>query len=107
MRPAAGLAAALGAHEPDPVADLLPVDRVEVAQLRLDRHGPAPAQASRAAVRARGRWRYRVEAATPRRLATSTTVISGSCSRALAAARALGPRAGASTPGRPRAPAPG
>jgi hypothetical protein len=38
MRPAAGLAAALGAHEPDPVADLLPVDRVVPAQLRLDRH---------------------------------------------------------------------
>ena len=57
MRPATDLAAALGAHEPDPVADLRPVDRVEVAQLRLDRHGRVPAQASRAAVRARGRWR--------------------------------------------------
>ena len=57
MRPAADLAAPLGPDEPDPVADLRPVDRVEVAQLRLDRHGRVPAQASRAAVRARGRWR--------------------------------------------------
>src|SRR3954447_1227672 len=57
MRPAAGLAAAPGAHEPDPVADLRPVDRGVPAQLRLDRHGPAPAPAARAAGRARGRWR--------------------------------------------------
>ena len=57
MRPAADLAVALGPDEPDPVADLRPVDRIEVAQLRLDRHGRVPAQASRAAVRARGRWR--------------------------------------------------
>ena len=41
----------------DPVADLLPVDRVEPEQLRLDRHGRVPAQASMAAVLARGRWR--------------------------------------------------
>jgi hypothetical protein len=47
MRPAADLAAALGVHEPDPVADLLSVDRVVPAQLRLDRHGLLPAQASR------------------------------------------------------------
>ena len=57
MRPATGLAAALGTHEPDPVADLRPVDGVVPAQLRLDRHGRVPAQASRAAVLARGRWR--------------------------------------------------
>ena len=54
--PAADLAAALGPDEADPVADLRPVDRVEVAQLRLDRHGLFRLQASRAAVRARGRW---------------------------------------------------
>ena len=57
MRPATDLAVPLGPDEPDPVADLRPVDRVEVAQLRLDRYGQVPAQASRAAVRARGRWR--------------------------------------------------
>ena len=41
MRPAAGLAAPAGAHEPDPVADLRPVDRVEISELRPDRHNSA------------------------------------------------------------------
>ena len=41
VRPPTGLAAALGAHEPHPAADLRPVDRVVVAQLGLDRHGRA------------------------------------------------------------------
>src|SRR5689334_18041292 len=35
MRPPARLAPTLGPHEPDPAADLRPVDRVEVAQLGL------------------------------------------------------------------------
>src|SRR3954452_24280228 len=41
LRPATDLAAALGAHEPDPVTDLLPVDRVEVLELGADRHDSA------------------------------------------------------------------
>src|SRR5215213_10521469 len=57
MGPPADLAVALGPHEPDPMADLRPVDRVEVTQLRLNRHGRVPTQTSRVAVRARGRWR--------------------------------------------------
>ena len=39
MRSTTGLAITTGPDETDPVADLRPVDRVEVAQLRLDRHG--------------------------------------------------------------------
>ena len=57
MRPATSLTPAASSHEPNPMAHLRPVNRVEVAQLRLDRHGRLPAQTSRAAVRARGRWR--------------------------------------------------
>ena len=57
MRPATDLTLAAGAHESDPMAYLGPVDRVEIAQLPLDRHGLVRAQASKAAVRARGRWR--------------------------------------------------
>jgi hypothetical protein len=39
------------------VTDLRPIDGIKVFQLGTDRHGRVPAQASRAAVRARGRWR--------------------------------------------------
>ena len=40
--PAARLAAAAGAHEADPVADLRPVDRIEEPQLRSYRHRSVP-----------------------------------------------------------------
>ena len=39
MRPTTDLAMPLGPDEADPVADLRPIDRVEIAQIRLDRHG--------------------------------------------------------------------
>src|SRR5262245_41109786 len=102
IRPPANLAAALRPHEPDPVADLLPVDRVEPAQLRLDGPGRMPAQASGAAGHRGSRSRGRVDAATARRLDTAAKVVAGFFSVALATARPLGWRAGDGPPSLPR-----
>ena len=57
VRPTTDLTLTAGTHEPNPMADLRPVNRVEVTELRLDRHGLVRPQASKATVRARGRWR--------------------------------------------------
>ena len=56
MRPATDLAAALGAHEPDPVADLRPVDRVQVAQLGPDRHSGSQVAGLPGVLRPAARW---------------------------------------------------
>jgi hypothetical protein len=71
VRPPAGLAAALGAHETDPAADLRPVDRIVVPELGLDRHSGerrgSPRQAPRPSRTSQG-ISYTVSAAAiPRR----------------------------------------
>jgi hypothetical protein len=59
-------------------------------------------QVSLMALRPSGKWRYRVEGATRRRLATSSTVVAGSLRSVLASRRSFGERAGGLPPRRPR-----
>ena len=90
MRPATDFGSDPWRERSGPVADLRPVDRVEVAQLRLDRHGLVPVQVSKAAEATAAGGGRGSRPPHPGAWPPSITVISGSFSRALAAAGVLG-----------------